>query len=655
MNCKYSFPLLIILLAMLVSCQTAKLSDAVERQERGEYYDAVQVYKKVYSKTPSKKIHLRGSIAFRTAECYRNLNNPNRALSGYTNAIRYKYEDSTAVLRQAQMQHQLGRYSEAAKTYKAFLEIVPNHPLAKNGLTGCEAAPEWRKNPTRYIVSRMEKMNSREGEFAPMLCGVAFDELYFSSSRKEALGDTKSAITGVKNNDFFVVKQDEKKQWLKPEHIKSGLNTSMDEGTASFSLDGSQMYYTYCPNDSSSSQTAMIYVSSRSGAEWTAGRKVEIFKDSLSMAAHPAVGPDGYLYFVSDIPGGYGGKDIWRIPLSGIGSYYPENLGSEINTPGDEMFPYMRADSVLFFSSNGHPGMGGLDIFKASLHNEQWRVENMKSPINSMSDDFGITFAGRKESGFFSSNRNDGRGADHLYSFELPGFYISVEGWVLNREEEEVDSATVRIVGKDGTNQRIFVRANGTYSMEVVPGMDYVMMAGAPGYLNQKQTLSVPNEEKSETYYVDFHLASILKPVLIEDIFYDFNKATLREESKKALDELISLLEANPNVTIELSAHTDRVGSDAYNENLSQRRAQSVVDYLIASGIAADRLTAKGYGKSTPTTVTKKLNEKYDFLPEGQALTAEFIANLEPVQQAIADQINRRTEFRVLSTNYRLM
>ncbi|MDR0541493.1 MAG: OmpA family protein [Dysgonamonadaceae bacterium] len=654
MNRKYSLFLPIVLLALLFSCKSAKLSDAVERQERGEYYEAAQIYRKVYSKTSTKKKHLRGSIAFHMAECYRELNNPSRALSGYTNALRYKYEDSTAILHQAQMLHRLGRYAEAAKTYKAFLAMVPDHPLAKNGLTGCEAAPEWRKNPTRYIVRKMDKMNSRDGEFSPMLHGESFDELYFSSSRKEALGDAKSAITGLKNNDFFLVKQDEKKQWLKPEHIESGLNTAMDEGTASFSLDGSQMYYTYCPQDSTSSQTAMIYVSSRSGAEWSAGRKAVIFKDSLAMTAHPAIGPDGYLYFVSDVLGGYGGKDIWRIPVNGIGSLYPENLGPEINTPGNEEFPYMRADSVLFFSSDGRPGMGGLDIFKAIQRQGQWRVENMKSPINSMSDDFGITFAGRKETGFFSSNRNDGRGADHLYSFELPGVYVSVEGWVLNREEEEIDSATVRIAGKDGTYQRLFVRSDGTYSMEIIPGMDYVMMASAPGYLNQKQTLSVSREEKSETYYVDFYLPSISKPVLIEDIFYAFNKATLRAESKKALDELITLLEDNPNVTIELSAHTDRAGSDAYNENLAQRRAQSVVDYLIKSGIAADRLTAKGYGKSIPTTVSKNTGEKYDFLPEGQVLTPEFIETLDPVQQAIADQINRRTEFRVLSVNYRL-
>jgi peptidoglycan-associated lipoprotein len=655
MNRKLLIFLFLAPLALLPACKSAKLSDAVDRQDRGEFFDAAQIYRKVYNKTPSKKKHLRGSIAFHMAECYRQLNNPNRALVGYSNALRYQYEDSTALLHQAQMLHQLGRYAEAAKAYKAFLQLVPNHPLAKNGLTGCEAAPEWRKNPTRHVVRKIDLLNSRDGEFSPMLHGDAFDELYFASSRKEALGSDKSPITGVKNNDFFRSRQDDKKQWLKPEHLESALNTEQDEGAPSFSLDGSQMYYTYCGKDSLASQTAQIYVSTRSGAEWSAGQKVEIFKDSSLLAAHPAVGPDGHLYFVSDMPGGYGGKDLWRIPLSGIGSLFPENLGPEINTSGDEVFPYMRADSVLFFSSNGHPGMGGMDIFKATQHQDQWRIENMKSPINSFADDFGLTFAGRRESGFFSSNRNDGRGADHLYSFDLPGISLAVEGWVLNREEEEIDSATVRIVGKDGANQRIFVRNDGVYSMEVLPGIDYVMMASAPGYLNQKQALSVPNEEKSETYYVDFYLPSISKPVLIEDIFYTFNKATLRPESKTALDELIALLNDNPNVTIELAAHTDRIGSDAYNESLSQRRAQSVVDYLITHGIAPDRLTAKGYGKSIPTTVTRNMHEKYDFLPEEQTLTAEFIDSLDPVQQAVADQINRRTEFRVLSVTYRLM
>jgi peptidoglycan-associated lipoprotein len=642
-------------LVLLFSCKTAKLSDAVAREERGEFYEAAQIYRRVYAKTSPKKTYLRGSIAFHMAECYRETNNSSRALSGYTNAIRYKYTDSTAILHSARMLHKLGRYAEATKQYRSFLEISPQNTLAQNGLAGCDSAIVWKNNPTRYVVKKMDKISSREGEFSPVLSGEAYDVLYFTSSRKDATGDEKSSITGVKNNDFFMVKQNEKKQWMKPEKIESAINTEFDEGAGSITPDGSQMYYTYCTEDSEAPRTAKIQVSSRSGAQWGAGQEVEITKDSTQMTAHPAVGADGYLYFVSDRIGGYGGKDLWRVPIDQIGSTFPENLGPEINTPCNEMYPYMREDSVLYFSSDGHPGIGGLDIFKAKQNKGgSWRIENMKAPINSMSDDFGITFAGRKENGFFSSNRNDGRGADHIYSFALPTVYVYVEGWVLDKDEEIIENATVRIVGKDGTNQRIVARKDGTYYMEVAPGMDYVMMGGAPGFLNQKQMLSVPNDGKNETYYIDFYLPSISKPIVVENIFYDFDKATLRPESKEALGEIIAMMEDNPNVTIELSAHTDRKGSDAYNQNLSQRRAQSVVNYLIANGVAADRLQAVGYGKSQPKTVTKSIAEIFEFLPEGQVLDETFINTLEPEDQEFTDQINRRTEFRVLSTNYGL-
>ena len=652
---RFPFFLLIIAFLTLFSCKSAKLSDAVEKEERGEYYEAAQIYRKVYSKTSSKKTYLRGSVAFHMAECYRKINNAQRAQSAYTNALRYEYPDSSSVFYSAKMLQKLGRYTDAIKQYNAYLEIDSGNILALNGIIGCDSAPEWKKNPTRYVVKKMDKFNSRDGEFCPMLTGEKFDQIIFTSSRKAALGDTKSAITGVKNNDFFVIDKDERGQWLKPIAIEGELNTEFDEGSCSFSPDGSTMYYTYCSEDEQYPRTAEIYTSSRSGAEWGAGQKAGIFKDSVSMSAHPAVGIDGYLYFVSDIKGGYGGKDIWRIPVGQIESSFPENLGPDINTPGDEMFPYMRENGVLYFSSDGHPGMGGLDIFKAvEVKEGQWTIENMQAPINSMADDFGVTFEGIKEKGFFSSNRNDGRGADHIYSFELPGVYVYVEGWVLDRDEELIDDATVRLVGKDGTNEKIFVRKDGSYIAAVKIGMEYVMMGSAPGHLNQKQTLSVPDEEKSEIYYVDFYLPSISKPVLIENIFYDFDRATLRPESKEALDGVITMLEDNPNVTIELAAHTDRKGSEEYNINLSQRRAQSVVDYLIKGGIEKERLTAAGYGKTRPKNVTKNLAKEYEFLPEGQILDVEFINTLTPEQQEIADQINRRTEFQVLQTNYRL-
>ena len=325
------------------------------------------------------------------------------------------------------------------------------------------------------------------------------------------------------------------------------------------------------------------------------------------------------------------------------------------NTTGDEMFPYVRDSVTIYFASNGHPGAGGLDLFKATQDSTgHWKVENLGFPINSSSDDFGITFEGNKEKGFFSSNRNDARGFDHIYSFEKPTITVRIEGIVNDVDEYPIEDATVRIVGKDGLNAKVQTKKDGTYEVELERDIKYVMMASARGFLNQNYELHTSPEEKSETYIVDFFLSPISKPVVIENIFYDFDKATLRPESKKALDEMIKMLNDNPNVTIELGAHTDRKGTDKYNEKLAQRRAQSVVDYLIAGGIAADRLEAKGYGESVPKTINKKMAKQFDFLKEGDVLTEDFILKLTPEQQEIADQINRRTEFKVLRTNYNL-
>lgn len=319
------------------------------------------------------------------------------------------------------------------------------------------------------------------------------------------------------------------------------------------------------------------------------------------------------------------------------------------------MFPYSRTDSLLYFASDGHPGFGGLDIFKARLNTtgDRWSVDNMGQPINSAGDDFGITF-GPGESGFFSSNRGDGRGYDHLFSFELPEIKVTISGMVLDKDDEPVANAIIRIVGDDGSNQKEVARDDGSFRFNLERGVKYVMKAGAKGYLNVKQEFESDMAEENADYEIDFILAAINKPQVVENIFYDFDKATLRDESKAALDEMAQMLRDNPNVTIEMGAHTDRKGSDEYNINLSNRRAKSVVDYLIDAGIAADRLNPKGYGESVPKTVTKRINRLYPQFAEGTVLNEEFIETLSPEDQEAADQINRRTEFQVISTDYEL-
>ena len=648
--------LFLLIVSSLYSCKSAKLSDAEEKQRIGEYYEAAAIYRKVYTKTSPKKRDLRGYIAYRMAECNRLINNTAKATSAYMNAIRYDYPDSTVYLRMGQMLQKTGRYPEAIKNYDIYMENDPSNLLAINGIQGCELAPGWKKNPTRYEVRRMDKFNSRRGEFSPMLAGDKYDQLYFASSRSKDKDAKVSAITGQNNNNLFLVKQDEKGAWLAPVELEDEVNTEYDEGTPSFSPDGNTMYYTYCAQDPEGPRTAEIYISTRSSAKWGKGTRATIVKDSVTALGHPSISPDGkYLYFVSDAVGGFGGKDIFRARVAGNDFGPMENLGEEINTPGDEMFPYVRDSVTLYFASNGHPGMGGLDLFKATQDSTgKWKVENLGAPINSMADDFGITFAGKEERGFFCSNRNDARGYDHIYSFERPTITIFIEGIVNDVDEYPIEDATVRIVGKDGLNVKVPVKKDGTYRVELERDIRYVMMASARGYLNQNYELHTGPEEKNETYIVDFFLSPISKPVVINNIFYDFDKATLRPESKKALDEMIKMLNDNPNVTIELGAHTDRKGTDQYNERLAQRRAQSVVDYLIAGGIEAARLEAKGYGESVPKTINKKMAKQFDFLKEGDVLTEEFILALPPEQQEIADQINRRTEFKVLRTNYNL-
>lgn len=638
---------------VLSSCGGAKMSVADEQMARGEYFDASKTYRKVYNKlTKREERPTRGVAAYKMGECYRQLNMSSRASAAYQNALRYGYPDSMAILYLAQSLHAEGKYAAAKKSYENFLSLNPNSDLAKTGVIGCDLALRYKEKKTRHIVKQAKLFNSRRSDFSPMYQDKTLDVIYYATTNEKVTGTKKSEITGMKKADIWFSKKDEQGQWTRPATVEGELNSELDEGIISFSPDGTTMYLTKARRELHSNTGVEIYTSQRSEAAWSAPVKFEITSDTVSSYGHPAVSPDGeYLYFTSDMPGGFGGKDLWRINLKDrAGSL--ENLGEFINTEGNEMFPYMRADSVLYFSSDGHPGMGGLDMFRAQMTvSGGWKVENMGMPMNSAADDFGITF-GEGESGYFSSNRGDGRGYDHIYSFELPELQIWLTGWVLDKDEEPVPNAIIRIVGNDGSNQKEVARNDGSFKFKLQRGVSYVMLAGAKGYLNAKQEFTSDTAEEDAEYGVDFILASMTKPVVIENIFYDFDKATLRPESKTALDEMAQLLRDNPNVTIEMASHTDRKGSDKYNLDLSQRRAKSVIDYLIEAGISADRLQHQGYGESRPKVITKKLAREYPQFAEGTVLSEEFVETLSPEDQEAADQINRRTEFQVLSIDY---
>ncbi len=662
----------------------------------GEYYDAAAQYKKAYTQTKSKDRPLRGQRALRMADCYRRINYTQRAIAAYNNAVRYKQADSLSMLYLAQLQLKNGNYKESERLFAALCDSLAIPASTRQavvlpagisdyeyqcivGLQSAQKAPKWKAEAalSGYTVKKQDIFNSRRAEYSPMLFGEDYDQLFFTSTRNQAQGDELSGITGTKPADIFVSVKDDKGKWLKPEAAETDVNTELDEGACSFSPDGKTMYLTVCKTDPSYPRFAQIATSNRSDASWSKATVLEIAHDTLSAYAHPAVSPDGmWLYYVSNMPGSLGGYDIWRSAITTSGLGVPENLGAPINTPGDEMFPTFRPNGDLYFSSNGHPGMGGLDIYIAkpvevtepssqskSKGNSQnknrqlstYEIVHPGAPLNSAADDFGMTFEGLHNRGFFSSNRGDARGWDHIYSFEKAEITQTVRGWVYEQEGYELPQALVYMVGNDGTNLKLSVRGDGSFNQEVQPGVDYVFLGTCKGYLNHKEQLHPDTLLESHEYVLQFPLASITAPVLIDNIFYDYDKATLRPESTKALDELIALLNENPNVTIELSAHCDYHGSAAYNKGLAQRRAESVVNYLVDHGIAADRLSPMGYGKEKPKTVKKKLTETYPWLKEGDVLTEEFIKAIDdPEKQEICNQLNRRTEFIVLRTTYGL-
>lgn len=647
----------ILLITLLTSCGAESvLRKAEQSYALGEYHDAGALYKKAYTKTDPKDKLERAERAFMVGECYRRINLDTKALASYLNAARYGHPDSIVYKHLADLQLQKGEYKSAVTNYTTYLKYCPTDTTAINGLKACTTAPQWKKSPTRFIVKKDALFNSRRSEYSPMFGSDKYDQIFFTSTRDKALGEDKSLITGVKAPDIFVAIKDEKGKWQKPEAIEGELNSEYEEGACAFTPDYKTMYLTRCAMDGEAPRPAQIYKSSRSDASWSAPELCDIMKDSITSVAHPAVSPDGkWLYFVSDMAGGMGGLDLWRAELIADGFGSIENLGAPINTQGDEMFPTFRPNGELYYSSDGHQGMGGLDLYCATPTDEGgWTVTNLKAPMNSAGDDFGMTFEGERMRGFFSSNRGDARGWDHLYSFNLPETVHLLTGWIYEKDGYELPEGTIYLIGNDGTNEKLSPKTDGSFTKRITPGASYVLLGSCNGYLNYMQELTADSTDQDREYTLQFPLSSITRPVLIDNIFYGFNSATLTDSSVVALDALVRLLTDNPHVVIELGAHCDYKGRDDYNERLSQRRAESVVGHLIAKGIDAKRLVAKGYGESNPKTVTKKMAERNPFMKEGDTLTEEYILALPEEQQEICNAENRRTEFRVLRTTYGL-
>lgn len=625
----------------------------------GEYWEAANYYKKAYQHTPTKNYEQRGSLAYKMAECYRKYGYTARALGSYRTAIRYKYTDTLTYLYEGDMARMQGDYRGAEKAYTKYLELNPDDESAKRGIRSCQMAAQLREKGSSYAVKLDKFFNSNRADFCPVIYPADNPkQVFFTTNRNAVMGDVLNGITGQKNGDIFLAKMDEKGKWKVAESVSGGINTADDEGAVAFSPDGKTMYFTRCTVNPEYPRMAEIMSSTRSDAAWGNPQKIKISNDTLSSYAHPAVSPDGqWLYFVSDMPGGEGGTDLWRGKLSGGNISIIENLGPTLNTAGNESFPAFRPSGELYFASDGREGMGGLDLYCAieDTVTHKWKVTHLPYPMNSHGDDFGITFDGVHNRGYFSSNRSTGgRGWDKIYEFVHPENLISVKGWVYEQDGYELPSAEIYMVANDGTNQRFGVRTDGSFEQALTPGVDYLFLATNKGYLNSAAALHADSLDHEYQYTLQFPLASLSAPVLVRNVFYEFDKADITAESSEALDRLTTMLKEHPHITIELGAHCDYRGSEVYNLDLSQRRAESVVNYLTEHGVERERLKAHGYGFGTPKVVNRKLTELHPFLHEGDTLTVDYIKSLKDEEQEICNALNRRTEFRVLRTTYGL-
>ncbi|NLE35402.1 MAG: OmpA family protein [Bacteroidales bacterium] len=648
---------LIIIVALmfpsLLQAQKQKTERAYAAYEAGTYYDAIDHFKDVYSKTRDRQ--LKAEMVFMVSECYRLINDPKNAELWYKRAVRSPFPKPEAQYWLADSYKKLGRYPEAIEEFRTYRQLVPGDPRTEQQIRACELAMEWQASPEAYNVEEMKDINSRDSDFGPAYARDDHGLVWFTSSRDDARGNKEHGATGQSFTDIFETRLDKKGKWSTPVPVDF-LNTEFEDGTPSFSMDYTEVFFTRCEAGKRESKGCVIMYSSREGVNWSDPEKIELLDDTL-VAAHPALSPDGQtLYFVSDMPGGRGGKDLYRTTRTSPGSPWsrPENLGTDINTRGNELFPFVQEDGTLYFASDGHIGMGGLDIFRAVPQGgDAWLVQNMMAPINSPADDFGITFESGAERGIFSSSRK-GRTADDLYTFEMPPLLFSITGLVRDEKTgQPVEGAAVQLIASDGANMQTETGAAGDFRFTLRPEVDYIFLASKKGYLNGKEKETTRGQDKSRDFMATIQLTPIDRPIELPNIFYDFGKWDLRPESMVSLDRLVETLNDNPNVTIELMSHTDSRDTEEFNLDLSQKRAQSVVDYLIAKGIAADRLTAQGYGETNPKVVDQEIMENSPFLRSGATLNEQYINSLASEEQKeIAHQINRRTEFRVLRTDY---
>lgn len=632
-----------------------------------KYVLAIERYKKAQSKIKNNKAE-KDRVTFNLAECYRYTAEFKSAKAQYKRLYRAGYDKKEPIilLHYANILKMEEDYEEALEFYNLYTEAVPDDPRGATGAESIGMMEEWLEYPSKYEVEYLKKVSSREADFSPAYANDNFNELIFTSTREGATGKKTDEWTDQNFSDLFTTRIDRKDEWSEPALLDSneeGINTEANEGTGVMNSRYNTIYFTRCPNEDKKINGCQIYSSRRTGRVWSKPEMVKLSNDSSDAFGHPAISENELIiYFTSDREGGFGGNDIWVAFRDTKDDDFsrPYNLGPVINTPGNEMFPYLRSDTVLYFASDAHPGMGGLDIFMTTIDEEgNWtKPENIKPPMNSGFNDFGIIFHPEREEGYFTSDRRGRKGQEDIFYFIVPPVEFTITGVVTDDNTlQYVMDATVSLYGSDGTSVSTRTTEEGVYNFgksQVLENSTYEIVVSKSDYFNTSATITTVGHEKGKDFTQDFLLKPIPEePIVLPEILYDLAKWDLKPQYEDSLQGLIQTLDENPRIVVELASHTDARDSYERNDILSQKRAQSVVDYLILRGIDPERLVAKGYGERVPRRLLKDVAKDGYTFKEGDVLNEEYIAALPSVEiQEAAHQLNRRTDFSVLRKDY---
>lgn len=636
------FVLLAFVLLFVFSCSSRKQSAALKSFDIGEYHRAESRLKVVYNSEKNK--FSKGQHSFYLGECYRRLNMPKKAASAYNKAIRYKYTDPLAHLYLAECFRKTGEYAKALEAYQQYLDKKSFDLLANNGILSCKMALET-PIVQPWQVEKAKPFNSKYSDFSPAYAGTSYDQVYFTSLRSDKKKRKLNRITGQGNASIFMTKLDGKGVWTKPEKMEEPITSAFDDGTPNMSFDGKTMYFTRCPYVNTQPNTAQVFEVQRSGGRW--GEPVQVMPggDSL-MVAHPAISPDGNtLYFVSDRPGGFGGKDLYKsVKIDGQWSS-AENLGSAVNTPGDEMYPYVRSDGTLFFASDGHIGFGGLDIFKVEVDARGGlEVVNLGKPINSEADDFGIAFQGKREAGLFTSSRGSAKGYDDIYSFVMPEVAFDLYGKLKFPPRKAPAQVNLRLVGTDGTNQKLTVGEDGSFGCRLEKNTDYVLMASAPGFYNTKENFSTRSLAGSQTIEVIVKMGSADEVLTLDPVYFGKNDSRPLNGYVNTVDRAANYLLNNPGFRIDIRCHTSHSGKPENDVQLADKRGQIIQALLEQKGVEGSRLMIDAVGAEEPASVTAEVAAKYPMLKIGDLVNPTLLRRVKVNDRKQVEQLNDRVE-----------